>query len=464
MMIKKYIEHNFNNILTDIVKIIKIKTVKGEATPEAPFGENLKYGLEKTLEIAKKLGFKTKNLNNYIGYAEIGEGDEYIAVLGHIDVVPEGDISKWSVNPYSGEIKNNLLIARGAIDNKGPIISSLYSLKAILETNPTFNKRVRIIFGTNEESGDEDIKYYLTQEKPPKYAFTPDGRFPVIFSEKGIYTFSFREKIDWNNTEVLDIEAGTRSNVVPEFGKIILKNSCFSRLTKGIEKLNSISKCKFEFRNTGENIEVNIAGKSAHASSPERGINAILGMYLLLNEVLEEKDSLKNFSNFIAKYIAETTDGKLLGIKSCNEETGDLTISAGITKRIEDFISIKFNIRYPISTTEKILDGTLANKAQENNIIFYKENHNPPLYFPKNSILVKTLQEVYKEITGRDEEPAALGGGTYAKLMPNTVAFGPNYREFKGNPHSFDEYIDLDMLKIGIEIYAKAILRLSEYI
>ena len=116
MMIKKYIEHNFDNILTDIIKIIKIKTVKGEATPEAPFGENLKYGLEKTLEIAKKLGFKTKNLNNYIGYSEIGEGDEYIAVLGHIDVVPEGDISKWSVNPYSGEIKNNLLIARGAID------------------------------------------------------------------------------------------------------------------------------------------------------------------------------------------------------------------------------------------------------------------------------------------------------------------------------------------------------------
>ena len=165
----------------------------------------------------------------------------------------------------------------------------------------------------------------------------------------------------------------------------------------------------------------------------------------------------------MSNYVGETTDGKLLGIESENKETGDLTISAGITKRIDDFISVKFNIRYPVSTTEKILDETLGKRAKENRVIFFKENHNPTLYFSKDSVLVKTLQDTYREITGRDEEPAALGGGTYAKLMPNTVAFGPNYKEFKGNPHSFDECMDLNMLKIGIEIYAKAVLRLSEY-
>lgn len=463
-MIKEYIENNFEKILSDIVEIIKIKTVKEKATGDAPFGKNLKYGLEKTLEIAKKLGFRVKNLDNYVGYAEIGEGDEYIAILGHIDVVPEGDISKWSVNPYGGEIRDNLLIARGAIDNKGPIISSLYSIKAILEENPGFNKRVRIIFGTNEESGDEDIKYYLACEKAPKYAFTPDGRFPVIFSEKGIYTFSFRKMINWNKTEVLEIEAGTRSNVVPELGRIVFKNSILPRLDKGLESVSKISKCSFNVKNNGDKVEVFIDGKAAHASSPERGINSILGMYLFLNEILEEDDSLKKFAKFMSNYVGETTDGKLLGIESENKETGDLTISAGITKRIDDFISVKFNIRYPVSTTEKILDETLGKRAKENRVIFFKENHNPTLYFSKDSVLVKTLQDTYREITGRDEEPAALGGGTYAKLMPNTVAFGPNYKEFKGNPHSFDECMDLNMLKIGIEIYAKAVLRLSEYI
>ena len=152
MKIREYIDSNFGRIIEDIREIIKVRTVKDVATSDAPFGQNLKYGLEKTLKIAEKLGFKVKNLNNYIGYAEIGESKEYIAILGHIDVVPEGDVTKWSVNPYTGVIRDNLLIGRGALDNKAPIISSLYSIKAILEENPNFNKRVRVIFGTNEPS------------------------------------------------------------------------------------------------------------------------------------------------------------------------------------------------------------------------------------------------------------------------------------------------------------------------
>lgn len=465
MKIKEYIEDNFDKIMSDIIKIINIRTVRDEAKKDAPFGENIKNGLEQTLKLAENLGFKTKNLDNYIGYAEIGEGEEYLAILGHIDVVPEGDRSKWSVDPYEGKILNNKLIARGAIDNKGPIISSLYSLKALLAEYPNFNKKVRVIFGTNEESGDEDIKYYLSKEEAPKYAFTPDGRFPVIFSEKGIYTFSFREEINWEKTKVVEIEAGTRSNVVPEKAKVILKNIEENEIKTVIEKLKNISKCSFEYEKIQNKRYIVISnGKAAHASSPERGINSILGLYKFLNFILEDGDSLKNFTKFINNYIDETTDGKLLGIESINEETGNLTISAGISKKIENNISVKFNIRYPISITEKILDETLDKVAKENKIVFFKENHNPPLYFSKDSILVRTLQEVYYEITKRDEKPAALGGGTYAKLMPNTVAFGPNYKEFKGNPHSFDECMDLDMLKIGIEVYAKAILKLSEYI
>lgn len=464
MLIKEYIDKNFNNILNDIIKIIRIRTVKDEPLAEAPFGNNLKIALNETLAIANRLGFRVKNLDNYVGYAELGEGDEYIAILGHIDVVDEGDISKWSVEPYKGEIVNNSLVARGALDNKGPIISSLYSVKCVYDLNPNFNKRVRVIFGTNEESGDEDIKHYLSIEKPPKYAFTPDGRFPVIFAEKGIYTFCFKSKIDFYNTGVKSIFGGKKSNVVPDTASVTLDKSLYNKVLEVLEYINKYSKCSFKYSIEDNSIIVTINGKSAHASSPFRGINAILGMYLFLNEVLDESDSLKSFVNFIALKIAETTDGSLLSIDSSDIETGDLTINAGITKIIDDYIYIKFNIRYPISTNEENLDRILSIRAEEYNIIFEKENHNLPLYFPKDSILVKTLQNAYLEVTGRNEEPAALGGGTYAKLMPNTVAFGPNYKEFVGNPHSFDEHIDLDMLKTGVEIYAKAIMGLCNYI
>ena len=461
--LEHYIDEHFQETLKDIQKIVKIKTVKEESTNGAPFGLGLKKGLEETLKIAKDLGFKTVNLDNYIGYAEFGEGEEYIGVLGHIDVVPEGEHSKWSVPPFSGEIVGKNMISRGALDNKGPIISALHSMKALKECVPTFNQRVRIIFGTNEESGDEDIKYYLSKEKAPKYAFTPDGQFPVVFSEKGIYTFSFKDSFLKEKTSILDIVGGTRSNVVPEEAKVFLKKDLSEKIIKELEKFKD-TPCKFEVLEKESYLEVICKGIPAHASSPQRGVNPITWLFRFLNRVIPEEDSLKRFVNFMDKVVGIETDGSGLNIETKNEETGDLTLSCGIVKIIVEkssSIYVKFNIRYPVTTNEKKLDTILDKIGRENNVEFVKENHNAPLYFPKEHPLVEKLQKVFKDVTDRDDKPVALGGGTYAKLMPNTVAFGPNFKEFRGNPHGFDEKMDIDMLKQGMLMYALGVLELA---
>lgn len=460
--LEHYIDEHFQGTLKDIQKIVRIKTVKEESTAGAPFGLGLKKGLEETLNIAKALGFKTVNLDNYIGYAEFGEGEEYIGILGHIDVVPEGEHSKWSVSPYSGEIVGKNMISRGALDNKGPIISALHSMKALKECVPSFNHRVRIIFGTNEESGDEDIKYYLSKEKPPKYAFTPDGQFPVVFSEKGIYTFSFKDSFIKENTSILDIVGGTRSNVVPEEAKVFLKKNLSEKVLKELESFKD-TPCKFEVLEKENYLEVICKGIPAHASSPQRGINPITWLFRFLNGVIPEKDSLKRFVDFMDKVVGVETDGSGLNIRAENEETGDLTLSCGIVRIVEkkdSSIYVKFNVRYPVTTSENQLDTTLNKMGKDSGIEFVKENHNAPLYFPKEHPLVEKLQDVFKEVTGRNDEPVALGGGTYAKLMPNTVAFGPNFKEFKGNPHGFDEKMDIDMLKQGMLMYALGVLKL----
>lgn len=461
--LEHYIDEHFQDTLKDIQKIVKIKTVKEESTVGAPFGLGLKKGLEETLKIAKDLGFKTVNLDNYIGYAEFGEGEEYIGVLGHIDVVPEGEHSKWSVPPFSGEIIGKNMISRGALDNKGPIISALHSMKALKECIPTFNHRVRIIFGTNEESGDEDIKYYLSKEKAPKYAFTPDGQFPVVFSEKGIYTFSFKDSFLKEKTSILDIVGGTRSNVVPEEAKVLLKKDLSEKVLKELEKFKD-TPCKFEVLEKERYLEIICKGIPAHASSPQRGVNPITWLFRFLNRVTPEEDSLKRFVNFMDKVVGIETDGSGLNIETKNEETGDLTLSCGIVRIIEEknsSIYVKFNIRYPVTTNEKKLDTILDKIERENNVEFVKENHNEPLYFPKEYPLVEKLQKVFKDVTDRDDKPVALGGGTYAKLMPNTVAFGPNFKEFRGNPHGFDEKMDIDMLKQGMLMYALGVLELA---
>ncbi|MGL5051880.1 MAG: Sapep family Mn(2+)-dependent dipeptidase [Fusobacteriaceae bacterium] len=368
--LEHYIDDHFQDTLKDIQKIVKIKTIKEESIVGAPFGLGLKKGLEETLKIAKVLGFKTVNLDNYIGFAEFGVGEEYIGVLGHIDVVPEGEHSNWSVSPFSGEIVGKNMISRGVLDNKGPIISALYSMKALKECVPSFNHRVRIIFGTNEESGDEDIKYYLSKEKAPKYAFTPDGQFPVVFSEKGIYTFSFKDNFTKEKTSILDIFGGTRSNVVPEEAKVFLKKNLSKKIFKELENFKDTS-CKFEVFEKENYLEVISKGIPAHASSPQKGINPITWLFRFLNKVIPEEDSLKRFVNFMDKVVGIETDGSGLNIKTKNEETGDLTLSCGIIKIIEEknsSIYVKFNIRYPITTNEKQLDSTLCKMGKDSDI------------------------------------------------------------------------------------------------
>ena len=146
-----------NDLLNDIVDMVKIPSVEGEPLDGFPFGKNVGKALDKALEISQKLGFKTKNIDGYMGYAEFGEGEDYIAVVGHLDVVPEG--SGWKYEPYGGEIDNGKIYGRGVLDNKGPIISALYGLKAIANSNIKLDKIVRIIVGTNEETGFNDIPY-----------------------------------------------------------------------------------------------------------------------------------------------------------------------------------------------------------------------------------------------------------------------------------------------------------------
>lgn len=460
-LLENYIDENFQKILEDIRKVVNIKTVKGEQLPNAPFGLNIKKALEETLKIGENLGFKSVNLDNYIGYIEDGIGEEYIGVLGHLDVVPEGDHRQWKVSPFSGEVINNELIGRGVLDNKGPIISAMYSLKALKECLPEFNSKVRIIFGTNEESGDEDIKYYLTKEKSPKYAFTPDGQFPVVFSEKGIYTFLYKQNIVYENTDLVGIEGGNKSNVVP--GECIskVKNISIEKIKEIIEYMGDIP-CKFTLYKENSYIKILCEGTPTHGSSPNRGVNPIIWTCKLLNNLLDKEDSLKNFMNFIENKVGLENNGEYLNIKKENEETGDLTISCGIIKMDKNKIEAKFNIRHPINISKENISENLKIVGNENNIEFIMGNYNPPLYFPKDSYLVKTLQKVFKDVTKREDTPVALGGGTYAKLMPNTVAFGPNYKEYKGNPHGYNEKIDLKMLKEGMVMYALGIYYLSK--
>ena len=196
---------------------LRIPSVEGPAEPGAPYGVEVRRSLDHALNAAQALGFETVNVDGHMGWCEFGEGEEMVAVLGHLDVVPAGE--GWTVAPYGGEIADGKIWGRGTTDDKGPSIAALYALAALRDSGLPIRRRVRVLFGCNEETGSQDVKYYLEKGgEIPVMGFTPDGEYPVINGEKGIINATFsRTYTQSGHLKLLRIKGGTASNVVPSY-------------------------------------------------------------------------------------------------------------------------------------------------------------------------------------------------------------------------------------------------------
>lgn len=181
----KQVKGQKDQLIADIKDLVAIPSKRAGAIGPYPFGPDIQAALEKAIEIARREGLATKNVDNYMAYASLGKSDDYIGIFGHLDVVDEGNIGQWTHPPFGAEIHNNSIYGRGALDNKGPSLAAFYGLLALKNLGYLFQNEIRFIFGTDEESGMSDLEYYLTKEKPPKAGFVPDNKFPAIFAERG---------------------------------------------------------------------------------------------------------------------------------------------------------------------------------------------------------------------------------------------------------------------------------------
>lgn len=453
-----------NDLLNDIVDMVKIPSVEGEPLDGFPFGKNVGKALDKALEISQKLGFKTKNIDGYMGYAEFGEGEDYIAVVGHLDVVPEG--SGWKYKPYGGKIDNGKIYGRGVLDNKGPIISALYGLKAIANSNIKLDKKVRIIFGTNEETGFNDIPYYLSKEKPPIMGFTPDCKYPVVYGERGIGRLNIKKKI---NLSGINVYGDFRSNVIPDncnidIPKIYIHEDiiCYLEDRASIENDTIKISDKIDIKINSETITISAYGKQAPANAPQVGENAITNVIkYLLEENFINDEELNNFFKFIDKYFYNEYYGEKLGINFEDKLTGKLYLAPYELKCNNEEITFSFGVRYPMTCKIDYITDAIK-KVLDFNIVLNIERNFNPVNFDKDSHLVKSLQLAYERVTGLDGTPTTTSGGTYAKVMPNIVPFGPSFPGQKGIAHNHDEYMDIDDIILNAKIFANAIYELAK--
>lgn len=405
----------------DLRGLMQIHTVNhncGLVTDDMPLGEGVYKALNYVLDLAKGMGFKTKMLDGYCGWIEAGQGDKMVAVLTHVDVVPV-EAEGWKADPFDATLIDGKVYGRGICDDKGPTILSLYALKALTDAGALKDKRVRLIVGGDEESGAwVCMKRYRQTEELPVCSFSPDGDYPSTYAEKGIIHVTVSQDLD-SSVQPIELEGGKTYNIVPASAKAVVNGKTYEA-----------------------------EGKAAHASRPELGIKA--------TRELCKKLAADGVDHPFVK-LMEIADTKGWGIDLEDEQSGKLTLNPAISVVTADHAEVKCDLRVPVTFKPEDVTAAINEKVAPLGFTAVCDFVLGSLYVPKDSQLVTTLQRVYKDCTGRDDEPISVGGGTYARTFENAVAFGPLLPGEENTNHKTNECWNYDNMLLTYQILANVI-------
>lgn len=468
---KKEAEKRREAYLEKTTEFLSIPSVHDESSVQtgAPFGKPVAEALDYILEFCEESGFTTHNVDGYAAHAEYGTGEDIIGVLCHIDVVPAGD--GWTSDPFMPEVREGKLFARGAIDDKGPTMAAIFALKIIKECGLPLNKRVRLIFGTDEESGDwAGLRKYFSEQPMPVMGFAPDANFPIITAEKGILichlvqeagNFSTARQDGWTLTS---FHAGDRVNMVADKAEATLSGDGDVFAVK--ERFQSFlmeHHIRGYAEEQSEHLQLKLEGISHHGMEPHKGLNAGLALARFLH-VLDLDERGSQFIGLIHDYFVDSFFGEKLDIAIEDDVNGKLTVNLGTFAYEHDGrAELGVNIRYPVKADADGFMGKVKNAAQQFRFDIAPEIvDQKPHYVEENHVLVQTLKKVYEDHTGEEAILLSIGGGTYGRALDTGVAFGPLFPGEAETAHQKDEYLDVKNMTKAMAIYAQAIYELAK--
>ncbi|MBR4887959.1 MAG: Sapep family Mn(2+)-dependent dipeptidase [Clostridia bacterium] len=444
------------DILRDLATVIAIPSVCGAAEGKYPYGKEPARALDAVVEMAEKYGLKTKNVDYYAAHAELGEGEELAIVMNHMDVVPAGE--NWDTDPFEMVEKDGVVYGRGVDDNKGPAIVSLHCLRALKEAGVVGKRRIRVVFGSGEEIGMDDMNHYFAEEPYPTYGFTPDGAYGICHCEKGILHFKIVS--DKEDSIVRSFVSGTVVNAVPYKAEADIR--CSAEQLQKLTESASVAEGKFEVSSIEGGAHILSFGKACHGAAPAGGFNAAAYLIKLLFSVFtaEEMGSLLTFAY---EKIGTSYDGSMIGVDCQDEVSGPLTFNFGIMKMENGCGRLEVDIRYPATLSSAPMVKTMTEAAESYGLAFVNDMDEKPLYLPKDSKLINLLKGAYEDMTGEDCTIYSMGGGTYARSMNNRgVAFGAGWPgdKISGGAHDANERLSIDSLMKHAQICLEAMYRM----
>lgn len=451
-----------DELIADIQAWIAVPSVQSAPVEGKPFGENVARALDLALDTARKYGFETRNIDYYAGDISMGSGEQTMGMLAHLDVVPAGE--GWNYPPFGGEIANGNIYGRGTLDDKGPALCALYAMRAVRDCGLELRDGVRLILGCDEETGMSDMRYYASKEKMPDYGFSPDACFPVINIEKG----GVNVELHWQGggeaeIPVLQLYAGERPNVVPAMAKAVLSTEKVSaaEIEKRVAAYCAESGHKLSVQDAGDaRCEIIAEGVLSHAAWPETGVNAA-GMLMLCLKAIGAGANLQGALDMMNECVGMEYDGASLNIKCGDEISHDLTCNLGILRWDGEAFCATLDMRYPLCTNEEEILENISGTVAPFGCQVKRIGGHTPLHVPAEHKIVRGLMQVYNEMTGDDAKPLAIGGGTYSRMMPNTVAFGPVFPGEADCCHVADECINIESMVRATQIYARVIAELA---
>ncbi len=430
---------------------IRVPSVKDTAGERAPFGREVRRMLDTAMADAKALGFDVRDFDGYACDVTLGGADEKIAVLGHLDVVPVGD--GWTKPPFDALIENGRIYGRGTNDDKGPALAALFAMKAIREAGIPLKKSIRLIIGCDEESGWEDMEYYGAHERIPDIGFSPDASFPLINTEKGMLVLSLSAPAAKTGLKILEFATGDRVNVIPGECKALVEGG--AETAAKAEAYAEKTGLPYTAEITDRGVLLTATGISGHSAYPEGKRNAI-GMMLMMLRELGAEGPVET----LAEAVGMESDGKSLGCACQDDVSEGLTCNMGILHLREDGLwKGTLDMRCPVTADQEKLKQAAA--ARLPGIEIGVETQKPPHHVPADSELVRSLLAAYEEETGLEGKPMSTGGGTYAKVLKQGVAFGALFPDEEDLAHQADEYEEIDRLMLAMKIYANALIRLA---